>query len=128
MLLQASLEFFVLISLLIVILTMAMYFSSSYYHQFIQYQIYSEATKISQNIANEINIALKAGDGYSRVFYIPTKILNAIDFDVNVSNYRIYVYWDTGFTQSVIYTKEINGNLRKGENLIRNVNGEIYVN
>jgi len=127
-LLQASLEFFVLISLLIVILTMAMYFSSSYYHQFIQYQIYSEATKISQNIANEINIALKAGDGYSRVFYIPTKILNAIDFDVNVSNYRIYVYWDTGFTQSVIYTKEINGNLRKGENLIRNVNGEIYVN
>ena len=107
---------------------MAMYFSSSYYHQFIQYQIYSEATKISQNIANEINIALKAGDGYSRVFYIPTKILNAIDFDVNVSNYRIYVYWDTGFTQSVIYTKEINGNLRKGENLIRNVNGEIYVN
>jgi len=127
-LLQASLEFFVLISVLLVMLTMVMYFSSSYYHQFTQYQISSEATKISQNIANEINIALKAGDGYSRVFYIPTKILNVIDFDVNVSNYRIYVYWNTGFTQSTIYTKEINGNLRKGENLIRNVNGEIYVN
>jgi len=127
-LLQASLEFFVLVSLLIIILTGVMYFSSSYYYQFNQLQIYSEANKISQSIASEINLALKAGDGYSRIFYIPEKISNAIDFEINVTSYRVYVYWNGGSTQSVIYTKNINGTLKKGENWIRNVNGEIYVN
>jgi len=127
-LLQASLEFFVLVSLLIIILTGVMYFSSSYYYQFNQLQIYSEANKISQSIASEINLALKAGDGYSRIFYIPEKISNAIDFEINVTSYRVYVYWNGGSTQSVIYTKNIIGNLKKGENWIRNINGEIYVN
>jgi len=127
-LLQASLEFFILVSLLIIILTGVMYFSSSYYYQFNQLQIYSEANKISQSIASEINLALKAGDGYSRIFYIPEKILNSIDFEINVTSYRVYVYWNGGSTQSVIYTKNINGTLKKGENWIRNVNGEIYVN
>jgi len=127
-LLQASLEFFILVSLLIIILTGVMYFSSSYYYQFNQLQIYSEANKISQSIASEINLALKAGDGYSRIFYIPEKILNSIDFEVNVTSYRVYVYWNGGSTQSVIYTKNINGTLKKGENWIRNINGEIYVN
>jgi hypothetical protein len=127
-LLQASLEFFVLVSLLIIILTGVMYFSSSYYYQFNQLQIYSEANKISQSIANEINLALKAGDGYSRIFYIPEKILSSIDFEINVTSYRVYVYWNGGSTQSVIYTKNIIGSLKKGENWIRNVNGEIYVN
>jgi len=105
-----------------------MYFNSSYYYQFNAQQIYSEANKISQAIASEINLALKAGDGYSRIFYIPQKILNSIDFDVKVSNYRVYVYWKEGSSQSVIYTKEINGTFTKGENLIRNVDGVIYVN
>jgi len=127
-LLQASLEFFVLVSLLIIILTGVMYFSSSYYYQFNQLQIYSEANKISESIANEINLALKAGDGYSRIFYIPEKISNAIDFEINVTSYRVYIYWNGGSTQSVIYTKNIIGSLKKGENWIRNVNGEIYVN
>ena len=128
MLLQASLEFFVLVSLLIVILTVAMYFNSSYYYQFNLYQVHSEAKKISDAIAMEINLALKAGDGYSRVFYIPGKILNAIDYEVNVSNYRVYVRWNFSSTQSVIHTSNVNGFLKKGENLIRNINGEIYVN
>jgi hypothetical protein len=127
-LLQASLEFFVLVSLLIIILIGVMYFSSSYYYQFNQLQIHSEANKISQSIASEINLALKAGDGYSRIFYIPEKILNAINFEINVTSYRVYVYWNGGSTQSVIYTKNIIGSLKKGENWIRNVNGEIYVN
>jgi len=92
------------------------------------YKIYSEAKKISDAIAMEINLALKAGEGYSRVFYIPEKILNSIDYNVTVSNYKVYVYWNDGSTQSIIYTKEINGIIKKGENLIRNLNGEIYVN
>ena len=105
-----------------------MYFNSSYYYQFNLYKIYSEAKKISDAIAMEINLALKAGEGYSRVFYIPEKILNSIDYNVTVSNYKVYVYWNDGSTQSIIYTKEINGIIKKGENLIRNLNGEIYVN
>ncbi|MGC9059193.1 MAG: hypothetical protein ACP5H3_02190 [Candidatus Aenigmatarchaeota archaeon] len=128
MLLQASLEFFALVSLLIVILLTVMYYNSSYYLQFYNLQIYEDARKISESVATEINLALKAGDGYSRIFQIPEKILNSIDYNVSISNYRVKVFWNSGETQSVIYTKEIFGYLKKGDNWIRNVNGEIYVN
>ncbi len=128
MLLQASLEFFVLISLLILILLTVMYYNSSYYLQIYYLQVYEDARKISEAIASEINLALKAGNGYSRIFLIPEKILNSIDYNVSVSDYRVKVYWKDGEAQSVIYTKEIVGYLKKGENWIRNVDGEIYVN
>jgi hypothetical protein len=89
---------------------------------------YYDAQAICDQIASEINLALKANDGYSRYFFIPNKISNVLDYNITVSNYLVILQWSDGLIQSVIFTKNITGNLTKGQNLIKNINGIVYVN
>ena len=105
-----------------------MYYNSSYYSNLNAIRVYEDARRIGDSIASEINLALKAGDGYSRVFYIPEKILNSYDYNISVKNYRIYLFWAAGSYQATILTSGIVGELKKGENYLRNVGGIIYVN
>lgn len=89
---------------------------------------YDDAWMISDQIASEINLALKAGDGYSRIFYIPNKISNSLDYNITVDNYLVKIGWSDGYTQSIILTKNASGTLLKGQNSIKNLNGNVYVN
>lgn len=86
------------------------------------------AQAISDQVASEINLALKAGDGYSRFFTIPPKILNLIDYTIEVKDYNIIVSWDGNYVKSSILTRSIYGQILKGNNFIKNVDGLIYVN
>ena len=125
---QVSIEFIVLLSILIVILTFTVYYNSSFYIQANSARNYNDAQEISDQASSEINLALKIGDGYSRMFYIPNKISNSIEnFTISVSNYAVVLEWPGGFVTSPILTKNITGNLEKGQNIIRNLDGVIYV-
>jgi hypothetical protein len=90
-------------------------------------KIFNDAQAMSDQIASEINMALKAGDGYTRSFYIPTKVSNSLNYSLEIENYRVKLGWSTLSTQSIILTKNVTGNVTKGQNLIKN-NGTIYVN
>lgn len=127
MLAQVSLEFVAFVSVLIVILLSVIYFNSSFYIQITSTKNYNDAQSISDQIASEINMALRAGDGYSRAFYIPNKISNSLDYSVNIENYLVTLNWSGNYVQSVIMVKNVTGVLVKGENQIKN-NGTVYVN
>lgn len=128
MLAQASIEFIFLLSILSIFLFLVVYQNSSLYSQANYVKTLKDAQEISDQIAFEINLALKAGDGYSRVFYIPNKISNSIDYNVSIENYLVILKWNSSSTQSVIFVKNVNGEIVKGKNFIRNLNGVIYVN
>lgn len=87
----------------------------------------TEARKLSDRIAFEINIALKAGNGYSREFYIEETFAGISDFDILVYSYSIVIKWSQGSVSSQILTENITGSVKKGWNFIENKNGEIYV-
>jgi len=125
---QASIEFIFLLSILSIFLFLVVYQNSSLYSQANYVKTLKDAQEISDQIAFEINLALKAGDGYSRVFYIPNKISNSIDYNVSIENYLVILKWNSSSTQSVIFVKNVNGEIVKGKNFIRNLNGVIYVN
>lgn len=91
-------------------------------------KIFNDAQAMSDQMASEINMALKAGDGYTRVFYTPTKISNSLDYNLEIGNYRVKLGWSDTSVQSIILTKNVTGTPMKGQNLIRNLNGIIYVN
>jgi hypothetical protein len=91
-------------------------------------KIYNDAQTMDDQISSEINLALKAGDGYSRAFYIPNKISGSLDYNISVENYLVTLIWPGGFVQSTILTKNLTGNLTGGNNLIKNLNGKVYVN
>ena len=128
MLAQVSIEFISLISVLFILLILTIYYNSELYFQIHSTRVFKEAQTVSDQIASEINLALKAGDGYSRIFFLPTKLLNSLDYSIAVENYNVIVSWDTGFVQSIILTKNVTGKILKGKNLIRNYGGIVYVN
>jgi hypothetical protein len=121
-------EFMVLVSILILILLLTINYNSSFFLRMSLEKNYNDAQSISDQVASEINLALKAGDGYSRIFFIPYKISDAFDYEIKVDNYLVTVSWSNRFTQSVILSKNITGSLVKGQNLIKNINGIVYVN
>jgi hypothetical protein len=128
MLAQASIEFVVFVSILFTILLLTIYYNSSYYIQLNSAKIFNDAQAISDQVASEINMALKAGDGYIRSFYVPTKISNSLDYSLEIENYRVKISWSNLSTQSIILTKNVNGRVIPGhQNLIKNVEGNISV-
>jgi hypothetical protein len=128
MLAQVSLEFVVLVSILFTILLLTIYYNSSYYVQLNSAKIFNDAQAVSDQVASEINMALKAGDGYTRSFYIPTKISNSLNYTLKIENYRVKIGWLDLSTQSIILTKNVTGNVTGGQkNLIKNLDGIINV-
>jgi hypothetical protein len=87
-----------------------------------------DAQGISNQIASEINLGIKAGDGYTRTFYLPYGVSNAFNYNVSTGNYLVILRWSNSSVQSTILTKTINGTVAKGQNTIKNLNGNIYVN
>jgi hypothetical protein len=125
---QVSIEFISLISVLFILLVLTIYYNSELYFQIYSTRILKEAQTISDQIASEINLALKAGDGYSRIFFLPSKLSNSVDYSITVENYLVIVAWDGSPVRSTILTKNVTGEFLKGRNLIRNSGGIVYVN
>lgn len=121
-------EFIAFVSILLVILLSVLYFNSSFYVQATSNEIYNDAQSLCDQIASEINMALKAGDGYSRAFYMPSKFTDDLDYSVQIENYLVTLSWTSNRVQSVILTKNVTGAVINGQNLIKNSNGVIYVN
>ena len=128
MLAQVSVEFISLISLLFIFLLLVAYYNSGLQLQLTSAKILKDAQAISDQVASEINLALRAGNGYSRIFFIPAKLYGSIDYTISVKDYFVVLSWKGGSTQSMILTKNITGELIKGRNSIKNINGVIYVN
>ena len=87
-----------------------------------------EADELAEKIAFEINSAVIAGDGYERKFFLEEKIGGYSSYTVETGDYYILVDWDGRSKIASINTKSVNGTIGEKWNLIRNVNGVIYVN
>ncbi len=82
---------------------------------------------LANNIAFEINEAVRAGNGYERRFYITVDTVS--DFNISVGKYYISLEWGNGkIAYANIITENITGILKKGLNRINNTNGVIYAN
>jgi len=124
---QVSVEFITLISILLLLLILFVWNSFSLRMEMITLSSDTEAKKLSDRIAFEINTALKAGNGYSREFYVEKSFAGISDFDILVSTYSISIKWSQGSVSSQMLTENIIGNVKKGRNFIENKNGEIHV-
>lgn len=76
-------------------------------------------------IADEISIAFKSSDGYNRNFLVPEKI-GGEDYEVFLISNTVYI--ETANNAISLSTKEVEGDLKKGENRIEKTNGIVYLN
>ena len=84
---------------------------------------------IAQNIAldfqDEINLAAKSSNGYSRTFELPENILGK-DYEINASGDRLSFVME-GFGASYKIAIFM-GSINKGQNIVRKENGSVYLN
>jgi len=125
---QIGTEFMIFISILIFILMAFLWSNLSLQNRLIGIKSNVEAQELCDNLAFEINAAVKAGDGYERSFFVEDSIYGASDFSVSVANYSVFIDWNDKSVVSNIVTRDINGTMEKGRwNVIKNINGEINV-
>jgi hypothetical protein len=79
------------------------------------------------NVQDEIMLAAKSSEGYSRNFVIPDNI-NGKDCNLTLSDGMIYGYIINGKSSMAIPTINVTGNIRVGNNIIEKQGGVIYLN
>jgi len=124
---QASVEFLFLIGVLMMILAVFLWSDMSLQNKYYGIKTKVEAQKLCDEIAFEVNTAVRAGDGYKREFYMEKDFFGVSDFDISVGNYSVFIDWEKGSTTSSIIIKNITGTVTKEWNMVENRNGNIYV-
>jgi len=87
-----------------------------------------EADEFLEGLAFEINSAAIAGDGYERRFYLEETVGGYSNYNISTGNYFVFLDWDNRSKSASIVVESVNGEFSKGWNVIKNVDGVIYVN
>jgi len=124
---QSAIEFVIVFAFILFILTVFM---------LIMGRNISDKTKSRQDliikdlvleIQNEINLALESSDGYQREFEIPENINNR-EYNINITEEFIYLKTKDEKFAIAIPVANVAGDLLKGKNMVRKLNGEIHLN
>ena len=125
---EVSIEFVVLVGIILIIFTFMISVIGIKNQDITDSMIYSDAQRIANTIAYEINIASRV-EGYYSEFEIPEKIANIENYSVEIKkDFRIVqVKWGDNSEMSNIVTENVSGNVNPGLNKIRNEGGLITI-
>jgi len=77
------------------------------------------------DIQEEIALAFKSSEGYSREFIVPDKLGNS-DYSIQITERMVYA--NDSRNAVALPVQEVDGNLVKGVNLIKKENGRVVLN
>ena len=80
---------------------------------------------LALDIQEEIELATKSSDGYSRNFQVPNLILGK-SYDVEIIDNNIQIKTERNALSLKI--ENVIGEITKGNNLIKKQNGKVYLN
>ncbi|MCX6821399.1 MAG: hypothetical protein NTW30_01340 [Candidatus Aenigmarchaeota archaeon] len=125
---QAGVEFMVLVAIMLTIVLIFVWNGLSTRQRVFDVKTNVEAQQLCDNIAFEINSAVKAGDGYKRNFYVKNEFFGVSNFTISVSEYSVFIDWSHNSVSSPIITKNITGAIERGKKYeIKNIGGGISV-
>jgi len=126
---QSAFEFMIYVGIVALIMAVFLWNSLSLQNESMYIKIDTEAKKLCNTIAFEINSAVRTGDGYNRKFLVPKSFAGITDFTITISDYSVFLDWGDKSTSSSIITKNITNTdtINKGFNFIENKDGDIYV-
>ncbi len=125
---EVSIEFISLIGLMLSIFVFMVVVIGLKNNDITESMVYSDAQKIADVIASEINTASRI-EGYYRDFEIPEKIAGIENYTVNYSTELrfVQVKWGVNNQMSNIVTSNVSGTINPGTNRIRNEGGMIII-
>src|SRR3989344_9466091 len=83
--------------------------------------------EFAESIRQEIVLAHEASDGYERSFLLPETI-NKRYYDMEIEGSWIIMKSDDERVSLALSVLNVTGDLQMGTNIIRNVNGEVFLN
>lgn len=91
-------------------------------------QRHKAAEDIAKNIQTELQLALEASDGYERTFSLPLNVYGENYTARIVENNNVFVSLDNGKYSLLLPTPFVQGDLVRPSNVVKKINGSIYLN
>ncbi|MBI2675887.1 MAG: hypothetical protein HYX24_05485 [Candidatus Aenigmarchaeota archaeon] len=123
---QAAMEFMVILGAFVFLLAASIHVSMQKTREVEQASDDLEAGRILEMASSKLNTALLEGDGFSANLTLPEK-MRGKGYSINISNGVLYISLPGNTYPTRLLTSNITGSLRKGENMISNRNGGLYI-
>lgn len=83
--------------------------------------------ELASSVRTEMTLASTAGDGYSRNFDIPNTLINN-PYTISLNESYVYVRTNDGKHAVALPIVNVTGQIQKGPNTVRNINGSVFLN
>lgn len=80
---------------------------------------------LALGVQDEIALATKASDGYTREFSVP-ELISGKNYEIKITDN--YIYIKTENNALALKVDDFIGEIKKGKNLIKKENGKVYLN
>ena len=124
---QSSIEFIILVGFMLFFFTLFFIAIQSNISSTSESREVTMIKEIALTVQNEINLAYKSSDGYSRKFKLPEKIANQ-DYTLIIEEEDVYIKTADNKIALALPVIPVTGNINKGENQIRKENDTVYLN
>jgi len=124
---QSSIEFLILVgAVMFIFITFSLALQTTTLSK-IKEKRALEVENLASIVQNEIALASSSLDGYERTFNIPQKIVN-LDYTITLDTGIVYIATDDLSIALSLPTKEVTGQIQKGDNIIKKEGGEVLLN
>lgn len=123
---QSAIEFMIIFALFLAALTISFYYSWSRSTDISTAHIEIESQKVIDMITSKLDTAFLQGDGFSINMTVP-EYAGSFDYSLHSEGSSIWIEVNNRTFSGHILANNFTGNLKKGRNLIRNVNGELVI-
>jgi hypothetical protein len=123
---QVSIEFMLLFIFFLGIMAVVMVYVIQSIENTSASTVGLEAQQRLSFIKSKIETAFLEGDGFSTNLTLPEQIMN-LNYSVSIDSGFVLIEINNMTYSSPLITKDITGAPRKGENLLRNVNGRLVI-
>jgi len=122
---QSAIEFIVIVGIALSFIVLFMSSVKMSQQEKIEEKENQKINRIAMDIKEEIQVASQTLDGYKREFDVPKTVMgNNYSIEIIESSLQI-IAKENSLSLSI---KNVNGEIKKGTNVIKKKNGEIYLN
>jgi len=124
---QSSLEFIILVGAMLFFFIAFTYTIQKNVASKTNEQRNLEVNDLALSVKSEIDLAFSSSDGYERTFSLPNKILN-LEYNITLVEGFVYLQAENNKISLAIPVRNVTGQIQIGDNVIRKLNGEVFLN
>ena len=122
---QLSMELMLYVAILLVIMSIALFFALTTSISVLVESVNTDAKLIAEKVALEVNTAVEVGGGYSHKFFLPEYAYGSTSYTINITQQRVYIFWNNRSYSLPVLAANVTGMPVKGNNTVRNSDGAI---